>query len=333
MSTEHEALDLVVVGGLTRDLIVRPHRSRIHQIDGAPMLVLPYGGKVHLDDAEFAYGGGGANVAVVATRAGLRTAVLARVGIDADGRGAREHLRDAGVDVGAIRDDPEAATGFSVVLTGPDGDRTVLVHAGANANLCAADLDPSVLDRTRWLYVSSMRGEAGPLFDELAEWAPATGVRLALNPGATQIARGTSGMRAALRSCDVLLVNDDEARTLLGVPHGDGTSELAARLRELTAGLVVVTYGAEGAVACDVDGRTVAVAALPCPVVCTVGAGDAFGATVVAEVARGASAEDALIAATANAAAVVGRFGAHDGALSRDALDMVLARTADAPVG
>lgn len=317
-------LDLVVVGGVTHDLIVHAPEAAIVQDGDQRLLALPYGAKVHLDEATFAYGGGAANVAVVAARLGLHTGVLSRVGEDHVGTGVLEHLFAEGVDVAGVHRDPSARTGVSMVLIGPGGDRTVLVHAGANAHLSGDDLDEDLLLRARWVYVSSLRGEAGPLFDRVAAWAADHGAGLALNPGATQVERGTAGLHVALSACDVLLVNEEEARALLRDGHGLPPQALAASLSPLTRGVVVVTSGADGSVAVAPDGTVVQQPAAGHGARCTLGAGDAFGATLVAELSKDVPLGRAMAAAAINAAAVVEHVPAHDGALHRIALDAAL---------
>lgn len=319
------APDLIAVGGVTWDAIVLPREGRLIEVGGEQLLAFRHGSKIHLDEAEFAVGGGAANVAVVARRLGLRAAIWGCVGRDATGTAVLRSLQEDGVDVSGVSEDPSAGTGISVILGGPDGDRTVLVHAGANARLNVDDLDLDALPVSGWLYVSSLRGHSGELFDELAARAAAGEVRLALNPGATQIERRTAGLHAALGHCEVLLVNDDEARSMLDVDRTVAVADLARRLREHTAGLVVVTCGSFGSVACTADAEILITAAVPGPIACTVGAGDAFGATVVAAIATGAAPELALRLAAMNATAVIGRYGAHEGALGRAALEEAIA--------
>jgi ribokinase len=314
------ALDLVTLGGIAWDVIGHPESARVLSLDDGPVLAVPHGGKIHLDEASFAYGGGAMNVAVVGARLGLRTALIARTGDDALGTGAVELLAHEGVEA-CVHRDPTARSGTSLVLVAPDGDRTILIHAGANAKLVPADVDRGLLARSRWVHVSSLRGEADRLFDELTGWCDAAGVALSLNPGATQVSRDTDGLRTALAACALLTVNAEEARELLDVPHATPPDALARRLRERTHGVVVVTCGAAGSVACDVDGAVLHQAPVPGPIACTLGAGDAFAGTLVAALSVGTSLDEALARAAHNATAVMALPGAHAGALTRDALD------------
>lgn len=307
--------DLVTIGGITWDVIGRPEDATVLDHGGRRMLAVPHGGKVHLDDATFAYGGGAANVAVVASRLGLRVAVVARVGEDAAGDGALSHLADEGVDVSTVSRDAAARTGTSLVLTAPDGDRTVLVHAGANAHLGRHELLPELVGATRWLHVTSLRGEADRLFDELGRRATEAGTLLSLNPGTTQVRRGSPGLHAALEACDLLVVNDDEARILLGAAPSVAPERLVGELHGKVRGLAVVTCGAAGSVACGPDGVVHRQPALAGAVVCTLGAGDAFAGAVLAGLAHGLDAHAALALGARDAAAVLARPGAHAGAL------------------
>jgi sulfide:quinone oxidoreductase len=317
--------DLAVVGSLTWDVIGRA--GTVETRGDEEVLVLRHGTKTHLDEAVFAVGGGAANVAVVAARLGCRVAAIGRVGRDAAAAEILADLRREGVRTEAVHADPELRTAVSLVLVGPGGDRTILVHAGAGAHIDHDETAALEQLRPRWLYVASMRGTAGPFFEQLAQRAEAGHMRLALNPGGTQVRRGTAGLRAALEVCDVLLVNDEEAGVLLGDGHHP-PAEQARRLAELVRGVVVVTAGGGGAVAVDHDGRLHRVAAVPVTPVCTLGAGDAFGGTLVAGLAAGWPLPRALQAAAHGAAAVLGDWAAHDRALTAAALERELATPA-----
>ena len=309
--------DLVAVGGATWDAVVTGADTKLVTQRGRKYLAYPYGEKVHLQNAYFGYGGGGANVAVSASRLGLRTAYLGSIGDDHVGQDILAHFKREHVDTSMVEQDPDRSSALSTVLTAPDGERTILLHDGSNRDLGIQRLPWRRLMDTRWLYLPSLPGRADALYNRLAGEAQREDVRLALNPGAYQIKRGLRGLQPALAACDVLFLNESEARELL-TQRGHATRTVAAMLLILAGiatGIVVITRGDRGAVA--TDGKTIYnLPALKSRRVNTVGSGDAFGSTLVVALSKGKSLADAMVLASLNASAVVADYTAQSGLLS-----------------
>ena len=74
-----------------------------------------------------AAGGSAANVAAFAAAAGARPRFIGQVGDDDAGRRLTADLQAAGVDVRLIR---AGRMGDTVILVGPDGERSVLADRG-----------------------------------------------------------------------------------------------------------------------------------------------------------------------------------------------------------
>src|SRR5882672_7944638 len=90
--------------------------------------------------AHVTLGGKGSNQAVAAALGGARTAMIARVGADAEGERARGGLAGRGVDVSGVASVPGDETG-TAWITVAAGDNTIIVIAGAN-HRWPADGDP-----------------------------------------------------------------------------------------------------------------------------------------------------------------------------------------------
>ncbi|MET7613677.1 ribokinase, partial [Streptomyces seoulensis] len=257
--------DLLVVGSANADLVVGVERR-----PGAGETVL--GGDLAVHP-----GGKGANQAVAAARLGARTALLARVGDDGHGRLLRDSLRSAGVDTAAVLTGG-APTGVALITVDPSGDNSIVVSPGANARLTEDDVRAEVLGAAR---VVSAQLEIPPATVAAVVRALPEGTRFVLNPSPPRPLPGE-----VLAACDPLVVNEHEARVLLGhekaaEPADDPAdpADWARRLLALGPRSVVVTLGAKGALVCDASGvravPSVAVAAVD-----TTGAGDAFTAAL-----------------------------------------------------
>lgn len=320
--------DLIAIGGSTWDSIITADDTTVLEEAGKRYLAYPYGQKVYLEQAYFGYGGGAANVAVGAARLGMKSAFLGAIGYGHISESIIENFATEGVSTKLVKRDTEHASGLSIILTAPDGERSILLYRGANNHLTDADIDWRGCTDTQWLYVSSLSGESDKLYDKVAETARQHGIKLAINPGATQIRRGTKGMHAALADCAVLLLNEDEARALLRQrgQAGESIPEMLKTLQDICQGIVVITQGIDGAAA--YDGRTMySLGSYKQDRVNTLGAGDAFGATIVAAISRDVPLDEALRYASINASSVVSDYGAQSALLT---WDEVKRRAADA---
>ena len=294
--------DLLVVGSANADLVVGVERRPAagETVLGSDLAVHP--------------GGKGANQAVAAARLGARTALLARVGDDAHGRLLLESQRAAGVETASVLVGG-APTGVALITVDPSGDNSIVVSPGANARLTPKDIRAAgaLFGAAR---VVSVQLEI-PL-ETVAEVAGAMspGSRLVLNPSPPAPLPGH-----VLGACDPLVVNEHEARYMLGESAGSTPQEWARALLALGPRSVVVTLGAAGALVAD--GRSGDVVPVPSPkvdAVDTTGAGDAFTAALAWRLGLGEDLTEAAAFAVRVGAAAVTRRGAQESFPTADAV-------------
>jgi len=215
-------LDFVCIGSATQDVFVRSDGARILTLAGVRderrLLCFDYGAKVDVEHIEFTTGGGATNAAVSLARLGARSAFLGKIGPDEIGQLVLKELAEHGVDASLHLRSEDESTGYSVILTSYEGDRTVLTHRGASTTMDPAEVDWSFIDRTGWLYVSSLSGDSAALLGPLAEKASSADVKIAFNPGSTQIGAGLDALRPFLEATEVLVLNRQEAARLTGKP-------------------------------------------------------------------------------------------------------------------
>ena len=248
--SEPTRVALTVVGAINVDLTARVHRAP------GP-------------------GGKGANQAVAAARLGAEVRLVGAVGDDLDGRGVRQQLASVGVDASTVQTS-DAATGTALIVVDATGENSIVVCAGANAEIDADALGiapgSAVLAQLEVSdAVVSAAAEAAGFFALNA--APAR----PLPPG-------------VLKRADLVIVNETEYAQL---PEAHD------------APLLCVTLGAEGARLYR-HGELLAFAAgVATTVRNTVGAGDAFCAALVVGLLRGDAEDVALARACAVGAAAV----------------------------
>ncbi|PZT69440.1 ribokinase [Streptomyces sp. SW4] len=285
--------DLLVVGSANADLVIGVERR-----PGAGETVLGSDLAVHP-------GGKGANQAVAAARLGARTALLARVGDDDYGRLLLASQRAAGVDtVGVLVG--EAPTGVALITVDPSGDNSIVVSPGANGRLTPGDVRAAAsLFHASRVVSAQLEIPMETVVEVVRSLAP--GSRFVLNPSPPRALP-----REVMDACDPLIVNEHEARVLLGGSLVSEEPEDWARIL-LAKGprSVVVTLGAEGALVASAEG-VARVPSVKVDAVDTTGAGDAFTAALAWRLGTGAPLAEAAAYAARVGAAAVTRAGAQE---------------------
>lgn len=262
MATEVRELDVLVIGELNCDLILRGD-------------VTPAFGQVEklIDDAELTIGSSSAIFACGAARLGLRVGFVGKVGDDSFGRFMVESLAARGIDTRGIVVDATIKTGLTVILS-RGNDRAILTYLGSIATLRPEEVDPAQLRRARHLHLGSffLLDALRPVVADLYAAAKDAGLSTSLDTNYDPSGRW-DGVADVLAHCDLFMPNEAELLAIARRPGVDEALEAMAR-----PGLaVVVKRGAAGAVA----RRGEELVAVPSPVVTpvdTVGAGDSFDA-------------------------------------------------------
>jgi sugar/nucleoside kinase (ribokinase family) len=316
--------EVVTIGSATQDVFIMSKGAQIMRLQSfeaeQAFLALPYGAKIDVDEMFISTGGGALNTAFTFRRFGLSTAMIAKVGQDRSGDIIRERVREEGIDDSLIVADPEQRTGYSAILTGLSGDRTVLVYRGATLHLRESEIDWERLKGAKLIFVGSLSGETAALYPKLAEFCAEHGILFASNPGSTQFRQGLGACCAFVCRADVLIMNKEEAYTLTGVEPRRGSHderEMLRMLRDAGAKRAVITEGAKGCQAID-EAAYYSVPACKAKVASTLGAGDAFGSACTAALLKGEPFARALRFGAVNAARVVSSIGAKRGILTWD---------------
>ena len=270
-------------------------------------------GTVRTTNDYWTVGGGGANVARILRNLGVKVDLIGLVGGSVgqmvEDMVAREGGAMEGVTVsGSTRVD-------TAIVERATGRTTLLVSAGPPVKTS----EWKALDH-RVREALATRPDALVLTGSLPPHVPSeaylTWVMAAREAG-VQVAVDASGvpLRLALEGVpEVLKVTSNEFEEAFDIPPDDGGAGIPARAAELLrSGVreVVVTRGAEGAMAFTPEGSYVARALTIEHVLTTVGCGDAFMAGLLARYLQGATVPSQLRLATAAAALSLLRPGAE----------------------
>lgn len=295
--------DLLAFGDPVADIMVRA--------DALP----PSGGKTLGQSLGVWPGGTTANVACAAARLGLRAALFGRTGDDAHADLLRASLRGHQVDTQWLASMAHTPSASAIAVLAPSGEKSIIYMPMPDAPEVPEGL-AQALAQSRLVYAMPYDVEQ---FARLCHHARQAGAQIAIDlepavaPDPVQMRR-----RAAL--ADIVFFN------LAGFMAGTGQSPTPQAMRQVLAlgpGEVVVTLGADGAVAMDHNGHAHQ-AAFAADVLDTTGAGDSFNAAYLCARLAGQALPDALRFACAAASCTVAALGARAGLPDQEQVAFVL---------
>ncbi|GAB3836219.1 sugar kinase [Kribbella italica] len=264
-------------------------------------------------------GGAECNVAGGLAALGIPTGWISRLGADGFGRYVLQDLRDRGVEVGGVEDDPGRPTGLYVKHTLAGRTRMHYYRSGSAASAMDADfLDrPAVRNRLVGAELVHTTGitaalseETAGMLDRLAALRDSLGFMLSVDLNwrpALWRGKDPAPLWRLLRAADVVLIGADEAMLFAGT--GD-----PAELRRLLGPRATIVVKSDAHVALALEpgengevarDRRTEVPALTVDVVEPVGAGDAFAAGFLAATLQGLPMEQRLRSGHLSAAAVL----------------------------
>ena len=258
-------------------------------------------------------GGKGANQAVAIARLGCDVSLVGAVADDAAGDDALRLLEKAGVDTALVARKSGAATGLAMITIDEAAQNQIVVVAGANALLSAADLESCVHQISRAkIIVSNLESPQLAIAHAFAT-ARENGIPTILNPAPWL------PCETLLSLADWIIPNEVETQHLCGImPSCPITAAAAAaRIRaDVPTISVALTLGKRGS---WIDCREFVglVPGFMVTAVDTVGAGDTWVGAFAVELARGSEPATAARFANAAAALSVTRLGAQVGMPNR----------------
>lgn len=230
-------------------------------------------------------GGGPFNTAIAFGRLGVPVGFLGTISRDGDGQMLAKRLLDAGVDTSFVRWS-DAPTPRAVVHHLGDGRNEYTFHLSGTS---LADLPPSelpVLPDNAWaVYVGTLALAIDPpasAYEALVDRE--TGRRqIILDPNVRPAIFGDVDIyrrrfERLVRLADIVKLSQDDAAWIY---PGLRAEDVLALILDFGPRVVAVTRGEAGAIA-GANSAVVDIAGIPVDVVDTVGAGDSFGAALIA---------------------------------------------------
>lgn len=297
---------VVVVGSCMIDMIAYTPRL--------PKL----GETIHGTAFKQGFGGKGANQAVQAALLGVPTAMVGKVGADGLGASTIENFAKFGVDAEHVHRTPDAPSGVAPITVNADGGNCIVIVAGANLLLTAAEVEAArPLIEAAKVVVCQL---------EVTNEATLAALRLARASGATAIFNPAPAREdlepELLAAADIVCPNETETELLTGMPTGtiEECEAAAQELRKRGAGAVLMTIGAKGSLYVGEDFTHHEPADPDVKPLDTTGAGDSFVGSFSAFLSRGLDVREAMKRATVVAESGVQRHGTQTSFAGRDDL-------------
>ena len=238
-------------------------------------------------------GGKGANQATAAGKLGAEAYMCGCVGADSFGEKLIENLRAAGTDTRFVRRAENITTGIAVILV-TSGENRIIFDRGANACLCAEDIDRALEHaRAGDIYLTQLENPV-PVIGYGLRKAKEKGLLTILNPAPADPAAA-----AYFAYADIVTPNESELEIFGG----------KERMFAAGAKVILTTLGSRGYEIAEGERSEV----FPCirvKAVDTTAAGDTLCGGLAAELARGKSLQEAAAFASKAASIACTRKGA-----------------------
>jgi len=316
--------NITTIGGATRDITFVTDKGKVietpENLTEQKLLGFEYGAKIKSEEVFFNFGGGACNTAATFAKLGLSVAVNCRVGNDDNGKAIKKNLKELGINTDLIQIDNDKKTSFSfVVVNKKGGDRVIFKYKGARDFL---EIKEENINKTEWIYLTSLAGNWEEDLDKISKIIKKEKIKLAWNPGATQICAGKSKLKKLLENTEILIINKDEAIELIQSDENvkldyneiNDAAVLSKIIRNWGPKIVVITDGPEGAYVRDENSILYSPSTSDNKVDAT-GAGDSFGSALVGGYILTGDLETALKYGIINSGNVVGEYGAQNGIL------------------
>ena len=222
---------IFVIGSANTDMVVKSAK-------------LPLPGETLLGGTFFMNAGGkGANQAAAAARLGGNVTMVAKVGNDIFGKQTIDGLQKENINTDFVFVDEVAPSGIALIMVNDEGENSIVVAPGANANLLPSDIEKVTSITEAEIILMQLEIPIETIASVIKN-AKANHQNVILNPAPAQKLNDE-----LLESLFLITPNETEASLLTGIKVDDEvTASMAAHIF-LDKGVqnVIITLGSKGA--------------------------------------------------------------------------------------
>jgi ribokinase len=249
-------------------------------------------------------GGSAANVAVGASRLGVKSEFVGAIGFDAFGRVLLEELEHEGVDVTHVKILASVNSGLTVLSVNKIGQVIMFGYTGASDMLHPLDINRSCISNAEHVHITGLALDTAVAAAKMAREA---NIVVSVDPGRIMSRVGISGLSPLLENAAQILLNHEEAKQLTGSDDLDDAANILFKTGPKT---VIIKRGSKGVFGATPDSK-ISVPVYPVKVVDTTGAGDAFSSGFITAQLEGKTLKESLEFANATANLKITKVGAR----------------------
>jgi len=291
-----EVYDIISVGAVLIDMIA--------MVEEFPK----QDGESFVQDFKMMPGGAAANVAVLCSRLGLKTAFSGKIGNDRFGEILRSDLLSENVHINdTLIVSEKVSTGSCYICVDKKGERMIMAFSGAADTLVVDDLAVEIFAKAKWVNLADLRNVSA--IEALLE--SDLDINFSMSPGAL-IAQNPSRAYRLAEHAKLIVASRDEISQIFRCTEEEIDSVAANFVKEKKDRVVAVTKGKDGATLFSREG-TVNQPIFDVEVKDTTGAGDAFTAGMLYSLTRGRSLKEASKIAAGCSAICIQEIGARSG--------------------
>lgn len=303
--------DIITYGSATWDIYVSPEKMKIISSDdfiSGRAIAFNLGSKINLKKTQFSIGGGGVNSAFTFKRQGFKVAYSGCVGDDVMGNQIIERLKKIKIETKLIQKTNKASTNCSIIYNILGEDRTIMNYRGASEYL-----NNIKFKKAKWYYIAPLSGKIAKLTQEIVDFAHNNNIKIAFNPGNSQLTLPKNKLNEIIDKVDVLILNQEEASILTKIDYKK-EEKIVKKLKELHKGITVMTKGERGVTI--IDNKVVYnKASKVVKAVDKTGAGDAFGSAFVSGLIKFNDIQKAMDLGLRNSISCIKKQGSTNGLL------------------
>ncbi len=258
-------VDVVCIGSTTVDKFINI-KSKFSELKA--------GAKILIQEEELHFGGGAGNSSCALAKLGLKVKIMSKISSDHYGQLIEKDLNSFKVK-NLVTNKSKKGSDKSILLSSKqDKDRIIIEHKGASLDLKKSDVDYSKLKKTKWIYLATLMEKSEQVGKDIAKFAKKNNIPVLFNPSSYLAKQGYKKLKIFLESSKIIILNKEEAQSLIGNKNLKLTS-LLKKINNLGPDIVIITEGKKGLIA--YDGKNFFSLFPPeVKLVHTAGAGDAF---------------------------------------------------------
>lgn len=251
--------------------------------------------------SEMVYGGTGANIAMVAAKLGVKTALASFIG-QGFPEGYRSALKKAGIDIQDLQTVAGYSTPQAWIFSDPDQNQMTIIDQGPMKEAAAFELQTHTVESSQMIHIGTGRPE---YYQRVADLASSLGKKISFDPAQElSYVYTPESFRGIVQKADYFFGNQTEVQTAMAYLNLKEDTGLLDYVDVLIA-----TKGGKGSTIITQDKRLFIPSIQPDRVEDATGAGDAYRAGFFAGLQKGSDLERCGLIGSATASYVVEKKG------------------------